>query len=98
MSIYLEIDAEEPEQIASNKGWGDVCRWVETLPANCVNLYHLCEHGYEENVKAVREQIKLGREIADPSMSLASILDNLEALLDKSAKDATIICITNGMS
>jgi hypothetical protein len=31
MSIYVEFGDDEPEQIASNKGWSEFGDWVESL-------------------------------------------------------------------
>jgi hypothetical protein len=47
MAFYLQIDLEEPEQVATNTGWGEVLDWSERLdPGAFPNFVHLCEHGW----------------------------------------------------
>lgn len=47
MSISIIVDAENQLELATNKGYGDLCRWVESLDADdYLPLAHLCEYGY----------------------------------------------------
>ncbi len=49
MSVYLTIGEGEPQQIATNSGWGDFCHWVDTLSVEDYrDLIHLVQYGWTE--------------------------------------------------
>jgi YHS domain-containing protein len=55
MSIYLSIDGEEAEQVASNQGWSDLTAWADTQDAP--ELAHLLEYGWTEPASALAEEL-----------------------------------------
>ena len=89
MSINLIIDDDEPEQIASTTGWGDVCEWAVGLElGDFRNLVSFVEHGVSESVGKVREE--LVKALADSPPDESHVRSTLDGLLDvlDSAKDA----------
>lgn len=59
MSRYLEIngDEEDTPQIASNTGWGDVCRAVESSSADLPILRELVVQGWVEDCSGITVEI-----------------------------------------
>ncbi len=55
MSVYLHVDDEDPEFLASTTGWGDVIRWVDSL-SGFPALSHLAAQGWVEPAVCIVEE------------------------------------------
>lgn len=91
MSIYATND-EIHEQIASNKGWRDVCRYAEEQGGP---LAELCETGIFEPAKELYSQIRMLRAPDDPTVT--ATLRGLQVFIRKMHADDPVL-ITDGMS
>jgi hypothetical protein len=58
MSIYAVHSIHEPaeHQIATNHGWGNFCRLVESLPGK-LELAHLCDEGESQDTDALEREL-----------------------------------------
>jgi hypothetical protein len=56
MSVYLQIGDNEPMSLASNKGWGDVCRAVESS-ADLPIMKKLVEQGRVDESNGIADEI-----------------------------------------
>lgn len=97
VSIYATLDSEAIAQIATNKGWSDFSRWVERLPAEYVNLQHLCSHGWEEELDRVEAQLEGALNSHKPSDDVKSVGTGLLGIL-RSKDKATVLTITDGIT
>jgi hypothetical protein len=97
MSIYFSPDESPGAMVSSNKGWGDFCRWVETLGDEFDELHRLCEHGWNEPVSDVIQQLKSAAQSNPPDDQniTSTIADILEVLSTFNPDDPVVV--TNGM-
>lgn len=95
MSIYITFDETAGEQVASNKGWGDFCRWVETLKGD----------GPLDTLTVNGECSGISNLVTDLSDSLTSsppedptVLTTAKGLLDLLSRDQgqEIVLVTDG--
>lgn len=94
MSYYIVPDADEArgQQVASVGGWADVRAWAETFsPAGCPELQHLLEHGWSQEVQALRTEIESERRAHPPTADVGHTLD---ALVGALPPEATIVNLT----
>jgi len=97
MSIYVQIDNEEPDQIASNWGYTAFVMWAEALPAKSAPAVRfLVYHGWEDRVPLLIEQLGEAIKSNPPD---PDVLTTAKCLLKVIAAqpDAGIVGITNGM-
>lgn len=97
MSYYLEIDGEQIDQIANIRGYGDLIRWVQSLPLDDTpSLQHLVEHGWSEDAPGVLSQVRVALRNNPPAAAdVLKTAANLEQLLG-AAPNAKQVGITDG--
>lgn len=95
MSVYLAADGGEPAFVASNTGWGELSRWVESLGDTAPNLRHLCEHGWEEPAGALAVELEALTPPDDEDV--AGTLAELKAAVADAQEDAALT-VTGGQS
>lgn len=98
MSIYAQFDDGEQRHLASNTGWGDIVEWSESLdPAEYPDLIHLCDHGYEQQLDALEQQIHAAVAANPPP---DDVRKTLSGLLDTLAVrgGADVLFVTDGMT
>jgi len=95
VSVYLSADGGEPEFLASNTGWGDVCRLVDDLDGEeYPALVHLREHGWWEPAsELVHELAGLPK---PKDKNIVAVLDTLNELAAGAGKESAIT-INTGM-
>lgn len=93
MSIYLQVDSSEPHQIASNLGWSNVLRWVQTLPNSLVDLINLCEWGWCQNLKGLQSNIETAIQEHEPPPDVKVTLESLRDFPDEGSQ---VLIVTNG--
>ena len=97
MRYYLQIDDAEPTQIASNKGYDDLCRWADTLPVDRFGeVVTLTEHGLSQDVARLRQQLAQAAQAQPPAASVLSTVRGLVGLLE--GVRATVVTVTDGVS
>lgn len=97
MSVYAQIDGGEQRQIASNTGWGDACRWIDTLDVDeAGELIHLREHGWTDEASIAAEQLHRELDIGEVAPDVAAVCADLLIVLE-SAAAGDVVCITDGM-
>jgi hypothetical protein len=95
MSVYLTIDGGEPGDFASNKGWADACRWIDSLPvADAGQLIHLREYGWCQRAGLLARQAAAALDRHPPTD--ATVAATARALID-SARGAEVVTITTGV-
>lgn len=97
MGLYLQIDLEDAEPLASSSGWGDVIDWTERLPsAGYSDLLHLAEHGWAPGANLFDELTRALQAETPRSADLAATLDNLLSLFRR-AQGAEVVSVTDGL-
>ena len=100
MGVHLKLDTrEEPEQLATITGWGDVGRWADSLPpktADC--LVHLCHYGWEQDLADLVKEVRSAMKAHAPKPDVESTLENLLSLIGSGGEDLHCIIVTNGMT
>lgn len=96
MSIYAQFDNGEQRQFASNKGWGDVVRWSETIGEEFQAIKHLAQHGYEIELEQLEAEIAQAIQSSPPA---EDVRRTLEGLVDALAirGDGDTLFVTDGM-
>lgn len=98
MSLYLQIDLQDPQPLATISGWGDMLRWVETLPAGeSEQLRLLREYGRSLRPALLRTELAAAVEkhprekdgVADTARNLAALLDGVT--------DEQVALVTDGL-
>lgn len=96
MSVYATLDGGEPAMLASNTGYGDFCRWADSLPAGANGeIAHLRHFGWEQDLPALADQVHAALRSAPPGKDVADVALALLAIIDGSA-DAEVLTITTG--
>lgn len=94
MSIYA-TNGDAQEQFASNKGWGDFCRWADEVSDPTLN--QLCSYGMAEPASLIARMIRDSLDNVPPvdtvRKTAVMLLDFCEAI----EKDDPVI-ITDGLS
>ena len=100
LSLYLNFnDNKSGAQLASNTGWGDVGRWLETVPeATCPDLHCLFQDGLAYHLQPLAAQIRLALQTVPASESVTEVLTNLVDILQAAPKRAYKVWVSNGMS
>lgn len=99
MSYELQVGLQEAKYLASNRGYGDVLDWLETLPqAGFENLLHLGKFGWDDAPQAVHDQLKNALEAHPPRR--AEVRNTLESMLSNLAEpgEARTVSVTNGVA
>lgn len=92
MSVYSEFTNGSGEDVASNKGWADVCRYVEGLP-NCQELKQLVIYGWSEDLNSLSADLVLA--ISEASGEVKSTLTGLRRQVSDNIDDAGVV-VTDG--
>lgn len=101
MSVYLNIDGEDGEQLASNKGWSDFCEWVEGLDVDAFpELSILRDHGWTQEIPAMLAELDKAVAESPPSDEVPGLAATIKALRDACAsnKDAEVFTIGDGFA
>lgn len=79
MSISLFIDGKDMIQFASNRGYGDLCRWIDTLDSDeYLPLAHLRQHGSWDGRDELLDAID--RALAEHPPELGTVVDTAREL------------------
>ena len=96
MSVYVAFDGQTGPQIASNTGWGDAGRWIDGLdPQTYGELVHLHEHGWTQQLAALRDQVAAAMRGSPPDKTVAA---TMKELLDAIPDSAEVATITDGLT
>lgn len=93
---YLDI-GERPTfagDVATNRGWGDLCRWADGLDGFS-ELADLCRHGWSEELPGLEGQLRAALGADPPEASVRQTAEGLLAILSD-RKDAEVITIEDG--
>lgn len=97
MSIYLQIDGEQLDQVASNTGWGDYGRWAVLLdPGEFPETRSLFENGWANPAELIAE-LPLAIEAERPDDDVSSVVNSLAAAI-QGYGNAEIVSVTDGMA
>ena len=95
MSIYITRDETEPHFLASNLGWSQVGKFIDTMDAGeCPELIHLWEQGWNEDLQPLRDELsgllQNGEMDHDVRDVINDLLDGIES--------ADVVVVGDGMS
>lgn len=97
MSIYAVIGGNLSNQIAANKGLGDVMRWLDRLNTTAFPLLsHLVDWGWVNDLDNLRLELSEAVSGKGLSASVKSVLMSIQDAL--SDIDGETIMLTNGLS
>lgn len=97
MSLCLTIDESVPTEIATNTGWGDFCRWCDSLDeGDYGNLIHLADHGWTEPLVDLKSELTAALEGDDIDADVASVGRTINDLLEDESDDA-VVCVGSGL-
>lgn len=97
MSFYLQIGSGGASiQIASNKGYGDFGRWVESLGLkDFPQVKHLYEFGWSQKPVALKMQLDMALKRHPPSDP--TIVSTARGLSDSLQGISMVVSITDGL-
>jgi hypothetical protein len=90
MSVYMTFSEDAGEQIASNQGWADFCKWARD--SGNFDMLQLADEGYTR-VAGLAESL---RERRAPDADTQHVVDGVLKLLDEN-RDAEAVFVTTGM-
>lgn len=98
MSIYVTLDGVVGEQIASNRGWGDFCRWTDQLGPGTGHddLLALVERGWTDKPTAVASELYEAINSFIPPPDTLTVAEGLLRILNDDPF-VTIVTVTDGM-
>jgi len=99
---YMDIgssDADKPTcmgSVTTTTGWGDLCRWIDTLKPvpNFEGLHHVRAYGWNQDLAEMEQQLVLAIESQPPHDK--GVLETAETLLQilRKRKDASWVAIS----
>lgn len=97
MSMYYSFDGGEPLDFCSNKGYGDLCRWVDSLKGAYPELSHLRNYGWEQDLQPLTKQ--LGKAIEAKPPASTDVMKTAKGLLAalSGRGSAEVLTINNGI-
>lgn len=99
MSVYASFDDGPGEQLASNLGWGDFCRWVDELDHEKFSgLTHLREHGYVDDLSGLAEELE--RAVAHVEPKAEGLTDTIKHFIEmiNANSDSEAVFVNDGMT
>ena len=99
MAIYIEFSGNNNQiQVATNTGWGDFGRWVDTL-TGYPEMKALREIGESSGIPELRAELEAVLEKSPPADKyVLEVADALITAIDTGADaDTDIILVTNGL-
>lgn len=98
MGYYLENDKGDQDCLASGMGYGDLIRWVESLPVSKFkNLHHLVQYGWVEEVGLLTAELSTAIQKRPPEdMTVMKTAQEMLKLLT-GWSDAKFVVVTNGI-
>ena len=99
MGYYLQIDEQEPTDIASNRGYGDLIRWAQTLsPHDFSTLHHLTAFGWEQRIgQLITECAQAVKDFPPQDQDTLKTVQNLADVLRTQGQGAVVVSVTNGI-
>ena len=97
MSMYLIFDGGEPEDFCSNKGYGDFCRWAESLGKGYPSIRGLRKTGGCDDVHGLTIELELASHRYPPmdTPTTSTLLNLIESL--KGSSDSKSVIVSNGI-
>lgn len=97
MAIYANLDTDEQEQIATNLGWGDFCRWADGLDTEQYGqVAHLRQHGWSQQLETLAKQLANALTSEQPPPDVLSVGHTLLRFV-RDAGEAEVVSISDGM-
>lgn len=81
MSVYLQIGDGEGISLATNVGWGDICRAVEASKADLPILKKLVDQGFVDQCDGVDQEMKTLL-ASDVKPTVKTTLESMQETLD----------------
>lgn len=98
MSQYIHDENDNQEQIASNSGYGDFGRWVDTLDTALYRrVVHLREYGWSQSPKEVGEQLARALSNNEPTPDVRDIALTIVDFC-KTNGESEIVLVSDGMT
>ena len=95
MSIYAEVNDNEPAFFSSSAGWTDCIGLSETLPVEQYPYFvQLCEYGASDDLEPLAKEIAALRKIPQVDPKVNATLGELAGLL---VNETGTILVTGGM-
>lgn len=97
MSYSVQTDQHGFRQIATNAGYGDFGRWVDSLPADRFpQLIHLYEWGWSQRARLLESEIADALDESPPDDK--DTVGIARELLDAVKRAKNVVTITDGLS
>lgn len=97
MSYYLVVGGEQWTQVASIGGWKEFREWVENLE-NVNELLHLVNHGWNQNLGKLKNQLVSALNEEKPSANVKGIGEAIVEALDNAPKGSSSCLLTDGLT
>lgn len=95
MSYSAEIDEHDYGQVASNFGWGELCRWVETVDAKYQHLHHVCERMWSKSPRTIARELREALKASPPKNAMVkATAEHFLEILDRAPSSSEAIAIT----
>ena len=92
MSVCLTIDESVPSEVSTNSGWGDFCRWCDSLDeGDCGTLIHLADHGWCEPLSDLKSELAAALKEEDIDPDVAAVGTTVLELLDDEPDDGAVV-------
>lgn len=93
MSIYLAFESGAPTEVASNKGWSNLCRFASRL-IGADGLAHLIHYGWSNNATQIYKEMKTTIELVNDPTVLSTWKEMLSLLKDEEGS----VVVTDGFT
>jgi hypothetical protein len=92
MGLYLHTDADDQIPLASNTGWSEVGKWIESLGDKSPLVSQLWNDGWAEPAGELRDQLAAAVHESPPEGDAAKTVDELiESLKGISPESAVVV-------
>ena len=95
MSYEATIDERSAGQVATNKGWRDFGRWVETLEG-ADELRHLTEYGWSNDMDTLEDELTTALHEVTPDEEVSATGHGILQILDTREPTEEVIVVGDG--
>jgi hypothetical protein len=98
VSVSISLDSEIVGELASNKGWGDACRWIDGLGVeHYEELVHLREYGWSQHLDELAAQLAKAMEEHAPKDLVRDTVSRLLTFA-RNPEGAEVMTVNDGVA
>lgn len=99
MTLSIYFDTGRAEDLSTTTGWGDICRWAETLSAkHYAEIKHLTLYGWTEELMTLETQLTEAlKHDAPDADDVNDTVKNLLSIVEERKSKEKVVVVSDGV-